>query len=306
MKRKKKEKASAILAADLHLRADTPLCRTDDYLSAQFRKLDFILGLCEENNCPLLVAGDVGDKSQWPNWLLEKTINVISKNNVEIIVIPGQHDLPEHRLKYVEKSGCGVLNAGGLISIANEKRTVNGEFDLYPFPYGVQVQKPEDDNCSYPKIAMVHQMVIEKKPLWPGQQAPKGNQLLKKFPQYELIVTGDNHNPFVAEYEGRLLVNAGSMMRMTAAQIDYLPRVYKWFSNTNKIEFVHLPVKKKVITRTHLEDKKQRDIRMDKFVTRIKDDFEIELSFEKNLEEYFKVNRTKKAVQNKIWEAVEC
>ena len=51
-------KADAILAADLHIRPDTPVCRTDDYWAAQERKIDFILDLMREHDCPLLVAGE--------------------------------------------------------------------------------------------------------------------------------------------------------------------------------------------------------------------------------------------------------
>ena len=80
-KRKKQiaRKADAILAADLHIRADTPLCRTDDYINAQWNKLNFIFDLCQKNDCPLLVAGDIGNKSQWPNWLLEKVISALNQ-----------------------------------------------------------------------------------------------------------------------------------------------------------------------------------------------------------------------------------
>lgn len=304
MKRTRKvqtKKATAILAADLHIRADIPMCRTDDYLKAQFDKLEFIFGLCEENDCPLLVAGDIGNKSQWPNWLLEKTISIINKYGIDIICIPGQHDLPEHRLDYWEKSGCGVLHQAKVARTLTLSILYHNIFRIFPFGYGNEVShcKP-----TFPlKIAMSHQMVIENKPLWPGQEAPKGNALLKKFPEYNLILTGDNHNPFVAEYQGRLLVNPGSMMRMTVAQINHKPRVYKWYSDTNTVEAVYLPIEKGVISRVHIENKEERDERMEAFVSRVKDDFEISLSFECNLEEYLKINRTKKPVQDKVWEA---
>ena len=307
MKRTRKTQnktATAILAADLHIRADIPMCRTDDYLQAQFNKLKFIFKLCKENNCPLLVAGDIGNKSQWPNWLLEKTISIINKYKIKIICIPGQHDLPEHRLDYWQKSGCGVLHRAATIKLLSEPILYHNIFRIFPFGYGTEI-----NHCKLitppSKIAMAHQMVIENKPLWPGQEASKGNTLLKKFPEYNLILTGDNHNPFVAEYQGRLLVNPGSVMRMTAAQIDHKPRVYKWYSDTNTVEAVYLPIEKGVISRVHIENKEERDERMEAFVSRMKDDFEISLSFENNLEEYFKMNRTKKSVQNKVWGAVE-
>ena len=306
MKRTRKvqtKKATAILAADLHIRADIPMCRTDDYLRAQFDKLEFIFELCRKDDCPLLVAGDIGNKSQWPNWLLEKTISIINKYKIGIICIPGQHDLPEHRLDYWEKSGCGVLHRAATIELISEPILYHNIFRIFPFGYGNEIS-----HCKLItpplKIAIAHQMVIENKPLWPGQEAPKGNALLKKFPEYDLILTGDNHNPFVVEYQGRLLVNPGSMTRMTAAQIDRKPRVYKWYADANEVEAVYLPIEKGVVSRIHIENEKERDKRMEAFVSRMKDDFEISLSFENNLEEYFRINRTKKTIQNKVWAAV--
>ena len=298
-----KKKATAILAADLHIRADIPLCRTDDYLKAQFNKLKFIFRLCQEDDCPLLVAGDIGNKSQWPNWLLEKTIKIINKYKIEIICIPGQHDLPEHRLDYWEKSGCGVLHRAKTIQMLISLSCFYDDLLLSPFGYGNEIQHEKKRNKIL-NIAIAHQMVIENKPLWPRQEAPKGNTLLKKFPEYNLIVTGDNHNPFVIQYGGRLLVNPGSMMRMSANQIDHKPRVYKWYADTNTVEAIYLPIEEGVVNRIHIESKEERDKRMEAFVSRMKDDFEISLSFENNLEAYFKINRTKKSVQNKVWEAM--
>lgn len=299
---RKRTISTAILCADLHIRANVPISRTDDFLNAQWEKLNFIFALCEENKCPLLIAGDVGDKPQWPNWLLEKVMSIINQYKIDIFCILGQHDLPEHRLDYWQKSGCGVLDRSGSISIVQERSVSDGIFDLYPFSYGVEIVEPEISKL--PTVAMVHQMVVEKKDLWPGQQAPKGHELLKKFTGYDLILSGDNHGPFVSEYENRLLVNPGSMMRSTAAQIDHRPRVYKWYAETNEVEAVYLPIEQNVIDRTHIEVKQERDKRMEACVTRMSDNFEIGLSFENNLEEYFRTNRTQKNVTDKIWRAV--
>lgn len=299
------KKADAILCADLHIRSDVPTCRTDDYLEAQFKKLGFIFDLCKQNNCPLLVAGDIGNKSQWPNWLLEKTISTIIKYQIEIICIPGQHDLPEHRLEYWHKSGCGVLDKARTINLLQTPRIMRNSIVIFPFGYGCKIVNANNYKEEDKLITMTHQMVLENKPLWPGQKAPKGNALLKKFPEYDLILSGDNHNPFVIEYKNRLLVNPGSMMRMTASQINHKPRVYKWFADTNTVELVYLPIEKGVVTRLHIEDKEIRDKRMEAFVSRMTDDFEVGLSFENNLEEYFRTNRTKSSVKDKVWNAVE-
>ena len=303
--KRKKVKANAILCADLHIRPDTPICRTDDFFGAMECKIDFILNLSKEHDCPILIAGDIGNKPQWPNWLLEWAINKFKGH--EIICIPGQHDLPNHRLDLWEKSGVGVLHAAGAIRLIIDQ-IVRSDLDLpifftSYFPYGIKLQSPATSHR--PAIALTHQMIIENKPLWPGQEAPKGNNLLKKFPEYDLILSGDNHNPFVAEYQGRKLVNPGSMMRTSADQESHRPRVYLWYSETNDIEAIYLPIKQGVISRSHVGVAKERESRNKAFIERVNSDIEIDLSYEKNLENYFNKYRTQKRIVEKTWEAVE-
>jgi len=300
---KNRQKADAILASDLHIRGDVPICRTDDYIEAQDKKLNFMFELCQTNDCPLLIAGDIGHVSQWPNRLLERFISIASKYAIDIIGIPGQHDLPQHKIDNLNKSGCGVLNACGTIQMINVPVIYKDKFIINPFPWGKKIV--EARNLDLPNVAMSHQMVIENKLLWPGQIAPKGNQLIKKFVSYQLILTGDNHSSFVSECDNRWLVNAGSMMRMTAAQREFKPSIYKWFIGGNRIENVRLPIHEGVVSREHLKNKKNREESMSTFTSKIEDEVESTLFFEKNMESYLNKHRTKKQVKNKIWEAIE-
>ena len=304
-KRKKNisKKADAILSADLHIRPDVPVGRIDDYFGAMERKIDFILALSKQHECPILVAGDLGNKplnNGWPVWLLEWTIKKFEGH--EIICIAGQHDLPNHRLDLWEKSGIGVLHAAGAIKLIFNPILIKNTFAIFPFHYGQEIEDKTDHGS--PNIAMTHQMVIENKPLWPGQEAPKGNSLLKKFPEFSIIHSGDNHLPFTTEHQGRILVNPGSMMRNTADQIDHKPRVYLWWAETNRIEPVYLPSEQDVISREHIKDTTERDNRFDALITRVKTDVEIQLKYEDNVVKYFKKFRTEKAVKDKVLEHV--
>lgn len=319
-------KADAILSADIHIRPDTPVCRIDDYWAAQEKKIDFILDLAKEHGCPLLVAGDLGNyplNQGWPTWLLEWFINKLapitnrSGLNTNIICIPGQHDLPNHRLDLFEKSGMGVLTAAeaiktiGILQTKNETElchfpiAINSDrrINIFPFPYGSEIKQFDWERYQKPEgqiVAIAHQMVIENKPLWPGQKAPKGHQLLKKFPEYNLILTGDNHNAFVAEYEGRLLVNPGSMMRMVADMEDHKPRVYLWYAESNEVVPVYLPIEQGVISREHIEMADERSDRMDAYMARVREDVEIQLSYEDNMGRYFERFRTERPVKAKV------
>ena len=308
MKLKKRSKPSAILTADWHIRVNTPECRTDDFLCTQEKKVKFIVNLTKKHDCPVLIAGDIGDKHQWPNWLLRWFVSTVKGTN--IIAIPGQHDLPGHRIDEVDRSAQGVLSITEVIDLRTETFvTVENDFNLISFPYSKPLAhfKINRETNAYPKVAvaMTHQMIVENKPLWPGQEAPRGNSILKKFSEYLLILSGDNHNPFTAEYKGRVLINPGSMMRTTAAQIDHKPRVYLWWADSNEIKPVYLPIEKEVISRDHIEEQEERDERHEAYITRMRDDYEIGFSYEGNLKEHIEINEVEKEVKERIWEMIE-
>lgn len=297
---------TAILSADWHIREDSPVCRADNYMEAQKRKIEFILSLSEKYDCPILIAGDVGHRPIWGDRLLNWFINIII-NNCNFIVTPGQHDLLNHRLDKYMEGGLGVLHKSlKNFTVITELYNYNS-FTIYPSPYSVPIKNILRVIDKKRKIALCHQMVIksQKNKLWEKQKAHSATWFLKKYSMYDLIITGDNHQSFAAEYGGRWLVNTGSLMRMAANQIDHLPSVYLWYAMTNEIKRVYLPIEQNVISREHLKEDNERDSRIESFVNRLNNSIEIGLSFEKNIEEFLKVNPQEKGVVKKIWEVME-
>lgn len=291
-------KVDAILTADWHIRATTPECRLDDFLSAMWQKVEAVFSLAQTHQCPILIAGDIGHRSQWPNWLIEKFIHLINKYKVIIIAIPGQHDLPQHNLDLRHRSAYGILVEGKHI----QEPALNDWALIAGFPFGIRLKHSEIN------IAMAHQMVIEGKPDWPGQQAYNAAGLLKKFPEYRLILTGDNHKAFVIKYKNRLLVNPGSLMRTTATQVEHKPRVYLWNTEKNKVELVYLPIDPDAVDRSHIDSylaPQQQDKRIAAYVDRLNQSYELSLSYENNLEKHIQANNTISPVESRIWEAVE-
>jgi len=219
-----------------------------------------------------------------------------------------------HQLSLWGRSGLGVLasaEAIELIGIENQYPLIFDKFKLIPFPYGYPIGSTEikDDLIisikDRPQVAITHQMVVENKELWPGQTTSIGHSLLKQFPEFNLILSGDNHTPFVSEFEGRVLVNPGSLMRNTAEQENHKPRVYLWYAENNSVECVYLPICQDVITRKHIDISKSRSSKFDALITRVKEDVEIKLSYENNMRNYLDKFRTKKQVIDRIWECVK-
>lgn len=309
MKRKVKIKqVDAIICSDLHLTEQIPICRIDDYVSAQMNKLDEISAMQQRYNCPVLCAGDIFDHWKPSPWLISFALKYLPD---ELIAIPGQHDLPQHNLELIEKSGFWALSNALKLEWGGTYHPyllIHENFDIYTVPFGSMPPKPKKEynpNKEFKNILMLHQLTWQKEP-WPGAD-PKGNalKLLKQNPDFDLIITGDNHQAFTEEYNGKLLVNPGSMLRKTANQIDFKPRVYLWNAESNTVVPEYLPIDADVVTREHLEIKEERQGRMDAFINLIQsEEFEIGVSFEENVKQVLKSGKINQAVQNKVLEAL--
>lgn len=307
MKRKNNTKSpDAILCSDIHLREDTPTCRMDDYQKAQWKKVDFIAGLQKQYNCPVFCGGDLFHHWKSSPRLLSVTMDHLPKN---FYSVAGQHDLPQHSLDLIDKSGIYTLQRAGKVYFLPEchwgQEPTVGAF----IKQKIDVTSIADSLPQYLEVGhnilIWHHMVWQGKKLWPGQTDPSAKATLRKYSQYQLILTGDNHNPFVEEYEGRLLVNPGSMMRMTADQVDHRPRVYLWYAGDNTVEPVYLPIEQGVVSRQHIERQEQRDERIDAFVSRLNEDWNVELDFEKNLRRFAETNQVRQPVMDIVYKSIE-
>ena len=296
-------KPTAILTGDIHLRDDSPTCRTDDYTEAQAKKIAWLRGLQLKHGCPILDAGDLFNKSKPSHQLMNWSI---LKMPDEFYTVPGNHDLPSHNLKLIDKSGLGILWAAGVANVmVAPEGDVHG-IDVYPFPWGSELEATEEaEEGDCPKVAICHVMTYEGDSPWPGCTDPTATQLLRKMKGYDLVLTGHNHKAFVIERQGRLLVNPGSLMRSNADQADFKPRVYLWYAEDNTVEAVYVPIEEGVVNRDHIDKVADRDERIDAFVDRLSDDYEISLSFRKNVEEFFSANRVRGGVEKLVWEAID-
>jgi predicted phosphodiesterase len=291
MQRRQDKKPDLILCSDIHLREDTPVCWTGDFDEEQWDSILFVNRLQVKYNCPVICAGDLFHHWKPSPYLLTRAMKYLPKN---FFTIYGQHDLPQHNLDLAIKSGINTLAEAGVLKVipqchyGQEPRT-----DLH---FGI-VSPPKE-------ILVWHHMTYITKP-FPGASDGQAEGILRKYSQFDLIVTGDNHQSFYTEYEGRLLVNPGSFTRQSAIQIDFKPRVYLWYAKTNTVEAIYLPIAEGVISREHIEAVEQRDARIDAFISKLGDDWNTTLSFEDNIEAFFNTNVTRKSVKEIIYKALE-
>jgi len=311
---------AAVICSDIHLRDDVPKCRTDeDYFQVQLNKVGIISSLAMSYDCPVLCAGDVFDFWKPSPWLLNQAIQKMKE--AVWVAIPGQHDLPRHNLSLIEKSGIFNLDLAmrNFHLITNPFQTYRmarkeGEIDVWGFPWGMDLTMekggnlhPSEETDGRLRVAVVHKLCWKGKPPFPG--APEdGNEevFFRTLPWADLIVTGDNHRDFVSHRDGRILVNPGAMMRMKADEGDREPAVYLWRPGAlEEIEKVRIPVDPEAVSREHIERKKDRDDRIDAFVARLNQEYDVEVDFRENLKRHFETNRIPKLIRETVMDCVE-
>jgi len=280
---------SAIFTSDWHLREDTPVCRTDDFWKMQWIKVDFISQLQGKYNCPVIHAGDLFHHWKPSPYLLTMAAKHLPR---KFYTIYGQHDLPQHNLDLAEK--CGVYNLvhSGVISLLNGTH------------FGQKASATNVPGINH-KLLVWHRMVWHNKLPWPGCKDPNADELFDELPEYDVIVTGDNHKPFSVEYEGRVLVNPGSLTRQKADQHNHKPRIYLYSDTENRVEPIYIPIDENVVSRMHLDESEARNQRLEAFINKLNDDWETDIDFVENMNRFEQSNNIRPSIMKIVREAIE-
>lgn len=282
----KRANPTAILTADWHLRDTRPVCRTDNFWDAQWRKVRFIQKLQSKYGCLVIHAGDLFDHWKPSPLLLSSALLNLPE---QFWTIYGNHDLPQHSLDLSHKSGVHTLISANRVSLFDGTH------------WEQEPSKPLEIEGR--TLLVWHIMTYTGKSPWPDCPDPPAERLLKQYPDIDLILTGHNHKSFVIEKEGRLLVNPGLITRQKANEKDYEPSVYLWYAKTNRVERVIIPYTKDVIVGQ--EQEKKREQRYQAFIRHLKSEEHQLLSFKENLERFFKQYRTVPSVKKLILEKME-
>lgn len=290
-----------IITSDWHLREPNanPVCRTDNFYETQWKKIAFIKRIQAENGmCPIIHAGDLFHHWKPSPELLSKTIINLPKN---FYTIYGNHDLPQHSLELLHKSGIHTLRVAGALTVIS-----TGHFGS------------EDIGELNNNVGIWHKFVYKKGSDEEGW-AVKNNStilaenVLQKYPKYDIIITGDNHSAFVVKRQdesGKIhyLINPGSLTRQTAMQEDFQPRIYIYDKNRKKkLEKIYIPIVKSAVSREHLDEKQERAEALEVFINQLKQEHEWmkSLDFKQNIEMYMQSNKVNKAVRALVYAALE-
>jgi predicted phosphodiesterase len=264
---------------DLHLRSKYPEMRIDDYEQEQYRKLKYSFEQIPRNS---LVAfpGDVFDSAREPYWLIEMLMTFCNKRkDAHFLFIAGQHDMRYHKLD-LYNTPIRLLQAGIQNSTLLGVRgcPIRG-FLIYGRAFGADIPKP-CEKTKERQILLAHKMMVKEEDLYPGQNAILSQNFMRLYP-YNLIISGDNHQRFMEQRNGRLLVNMGSFMRMKTDQKKHIPAICIIDEDNLKPNVIEIPIQSAdtVFAKKDIKAKQMTRTIGEDFIRGIKEDERKSLTF---------------------------
>jgi DNA repair exonuclease SbcCD nuclease subunit len=284
-----------LLTGDWHIRATVPENRVDDYIAVQAWKLSRIFDLAAEEECKyILQPGDMFDTYSAPHWLTAFMIALLKSYQgiVEVITIPGQHDLQNH--KHIGNSAIHTLDAAQVIFMRNGRycdyysRNVLEALPIHIYSIGWDISIEHAEEIVLAKsatnILLIHKTISDARAMFDVTLA---YPMLAKL-SFDLIVAGDNHKRFTLQYGDRHLVNCGSLMRMASDQMDHQPAVYVYDTKDKSLKEILIPIRpaQEVFDLGKIDfaqHKKDADTRISAFVAGLVSREETTVNFKRNM-----------------------
>lgn len=222
----------AITAGDIHI-SNCPSARSAEpsWFAVMKRQFDELIELQIQHNVPIVYAGDIFHKYN----ASPELINFAIANLPRGYSIPGQHDLPDHRIDQIHKSAYHTLCEADVLWDL-KKPTRSKRIWFHPFPWGSEI-KPLgksskelydsfDRNMTH--LAVVHRYIWKEGCSYVGadkNQEYSGYML--NLQGYDAAVFGDNHLSFVVDGAGTVntIFNGGTFFRRRTDEREHQPQV---------------------------------------------------------------------------------
>ena len=301
-----------VCCGDAHVTKDRPVNRTDNYWETVKRKLIFIAETAKEAGAHVVVLpGDLTDTPALSYeefaelWLLFKTYY----KDLKIVTVRGQHDLRYRRPINTALEALSTTMA----SATDDFILLEQETAWTPYGYKDIVFQGSNYGQSIPapvkgkfNILVIHRMIIEEK-LWSAQEEYEASNIFLRQNNFDLIISGDNHQGFIAVAGGthNVLVNCGAMMRSKIDQVNHKPFIVLFDTDTKLYEQIFIPIEppETVFKMKKVSEQKERDENLEAFVTGLSQQKDMGLLFEDNLQTYAEENAIDQDIMEEIYES---
>lgn len=215
----------AILVSDLHLSHDPPKARRGEksWYQAQGCVLEKLRQAEVDYACPIICAGDVFHHWNQPPELISWAI----RNVPSMFAIPGQHDLPFHRLDLQHRSAYQCLVDAGILRDLDGPtpihKSIKNPIWVHPYPWGVGDASLPKEYKKAINIAVFHRYAYkDQTTCYPG--APEDGLLkniVQNNPGFDVYHFGDNHTPWLQFWDNRSIgaVNTGCAIRRKTDEV---------------------------------------------------------------------------------------
>ena len=229
------------IISDLHLRHTNPISRSDNYAETCLSKLEQVVSHCNKTGSTLLISGDLWDKPDNPIWFVNRVIEVFNELEPSAYVIAGNHDLKFHNIENLKESSLWTLGeAVDNLYLTHTLQPLGSKVRLHPYPFGVE---PDSEPApGYYNILMLHTPIFEKEVPWFMSDAMTADQLVAKYPGFDLYCVGDIHQTCITDK----VINTGSMMRSTKAQKEHRPCFVTVDTETGEKEITYFEIEQDV------------------------------------------------------------
>jgi hypothetical protein len=211
--------------------------------------------------------------------------------------------------------GCSGVRAtaldsgtfGTLTRLKNIIYTDKYEYDnytlhLFDYDKDCKLQHTKTDKSRI-NIAVGHFLSFPKKlPHWASKDTPLAEEIIEQYPEYDLIVVGDNHTTFVVKDK---YVSCGSLTRQTVNQKSHKPCIFKYDGEKLETIYLNVPDAELVMEDEYKVLEKAKDLRMEEFAS-IAESTDIDETDPKQaFLLYFGKNETRNNTKDLCWGIIE-
>ena len=214
---------------DIHVDNQSPKYRLDDYWAAVQWKLTWIVNFTNTAHARLLIAGDLFNSSRASTHVINVIMAILQKANKTPYCVAGQHDLIHHT--DIEQTPIWNLKTAGVIRLLDE---TSKQFTGVSFENDIPTVENE--------FLIIHKCVTEKEPPFFLEDAVSAQDMMKEYPNYKYIISGDYHPAHYHQYKGRHLINVGTMMRNKKGMDQHVPCVWLIDTDSEDVERYDIPV----------------------------------------------------------------
>lgn len=267
-----------VITADWHIRATRPRCRIDeDWFATQERALEQIREFANEKRCPVFVVGDIFNSLSDTSFQCIQMIQKMAKlTRMGLYILAGNHDLPYHMTENIERSAVGILMRSNKIKKIKDYFIEN---DFENFSAGNFDEETENKEIIFKHVLCFPDM----KSLPPNVDAMTAKDLLEEYTKAKWIFTGDYHQNFHYEKNGRHVINPGCLLRQAVDLKDYQPGFYFVDTDENIVDFNPIIDEEQFIDDSYILREKEKEERIEAFANKVGEVESVSLDYFENV-----------------------